>query len=454
MSPSIVDRTFLINLDRRKDRLEEWFKQLPDPWPFPPPERVSALDGKLVPTPPQWKGGNGAWGCYRTHCSILEKCLIEGIDSYVVFEDDAGFCENFAEQMLEYADMLPDDWGMAYIGGQHLYVGRHPPVRINEKVYRPYNVNRTHAFMVRGRQNLKALYRHLHWNNWQPKQHIDHHIGRLTQRAYMQSKGHKIGKEILPTYTPSKWLSSQLPGKSNICGKRFNEARFFNDAVSVDSSDNPFFAVLGPHRSGSSCVAMVMHHLGVHMGNELGGYEEAGGGEALGLSQLCEKLMRFPSVNPSVSDAQISTKLQSWINQRKMEARRKGTVAGGKYPHLCRFAGPLYAAMGSSLRVVTCDRPIEASIASLQTRSRKHLGEWLGATDDQCEALQRSLLQHREEFLASYPEVPVHRILFADLTANPSSEIERLIQFLGITPTDEQFEAAVNHVQPKLRTHG
>lgn len=39
---------------------------------------------------------------------------------------------------------------------------------------------------------------------------------------------------------------------------------------------------------------MVMHHLGVHMGNELGGYEATGGGEAIGLAQLCEKAMRFP----------------------------------------------------------------------------------------------------------------------------------------------------------------
>lgn len=49
----IVERCFLINLDRREDRLYEWLVQLPQPWPFPEPERFAAIDGRRVATPPQ-----------------------------------------------------------------------------------------------------------------------------------------------------------------------------------------------------------------------------------------------------------------------------------------------------------------------------------------------------------------------------------------------------------------
>ncbi|MGB7323991.1 MAG: hypothetical protein WBD31_03910, partial [Rubripirellula sp.] len=42
-------------------------------WPFPEPERFAAIDGRRVATPPQWRAGNGAWGCYRSHLLILEK---------------------------------------------------------------------------------------------------------------------------------------------------------------------------------------------------------------------------------------------------------------------------------------------------------------------------------------------------------------------------------------------
>ncbi len=45
---------------------------------------------------------------------------------------------------------------------------------------------------------------------------------------------------------------------------------------------------------------MILHHLGVHMGNQLGGYESTGGGEAIGLAKLCERAMPFPKVEPVI----------------------------------------------------------------------------------------------------------------------------------------------------------
>ncbi len=57
----------------------------------------------------------------------LEKCLLEGIDSYVVFEDDAGFVPTRGIHLEAYVRELPEDWGLAYLGGQHLYAAKHPP---------------------------------------------------------------------------------------------------------------------------------------------------------------------------------------------------------------------------------------------------------------------------------------------------------------------------------------
>ncbi len=53
------------------------------------------------------------------------------------------------------------------------------------------------------------------------------------------------------------------------------------------------------------------------MGNELGGYEATGGGEAIGLAQLCEKAMRFPATDPKTPDGQLSKQLKAWIVARK-----------------------------------------------------------------------------------------------------------------------------------------
>ena len=181
-----------------------------------------------------------------------------------MFEDDAGFGSEFTEQLQQYVAELPEDWGLAYLGGQHLYAGKHPPQKVSERVYRPFNVNRTHAFMVRGRLAMKTLYRHLNWNEWHVKHHVDHHLGRLTQRRYeMMVQSKTVDKESLAVYTPDRWLVGQLPTKSNICGRKWEQTRFFNDARNADHSDAPFFAVLGPHRSGTRCPAMVTHDFDV-----------------------------------------------------------------------------------------------------------------------------------------------------------------------------------------------
>jgi hypothetical protein len=114
-------------------------------------------------------------------------------------------------------------------------------------------------------------------------------LGRPTQRRYeMMVQSKTVDKESLAVYTPDRWLVGQFPTKSNNCGRKWEQTRFFTYARNADHSDAPFSAFLGPHRSGTSCVAMVMLHLGVHMGNELGGYDATGGGEAIGLAKLCE----------------------------------------------------------------------------------------------------------------------------------------------------------------------
>jgi Sulfotransferase family len=164
--------------------------------------------------------------------------------------------------------------------------------------------------------------------------------------------------------------------------------------------------------------------------------------------------MRFPAIDPKIPDGQLAKQLKAWIVTRKAEAIRDRTVAGGKYPHLCRFANHLHEALGNSLRIIAVDRPIEASIRSLQDRSKRHPGQWFAAGDDACDKLQRSLLEYREAFIQTHPDVPVHRINFAKLTEDPETVINELIAFLGIEPTVEEIDSAIAHVNPQLRKFG
>ena len=173
------DRVVCISLKRRPNRWEQFFGQIPSDWPFKEVERYDAIDGNLCPSPSWWSSGGGAWGCYKSHYNILEQCINDGVESCLFLEDDAVFGEAFSKEAGIFLEEVPDDWGMVYLGGQHLHTSSHPPVRVSENVYVPYNVNRTHAFALRGKAAMRRVYDFLNESRaWKYREHIDHHLGR------------------------------------------------------------------------------------------------------------------------------------------------------------------------------------------------------------------------------------------------------------------------------------
>ena len=342
---------------------------------------------------------------------------------------------------MEFIDHLPEDWGMLYLGGQHLMVGKHPPTRVNDWVFRPYNVNRTHAFALRG-HTMRAVYKHLCRLDWQRGHHIDHHLGRFHQR------------QDHPIFCPKEWLVGQAEGKSNI-SNRDNPEKFWKDAEVIEAVNplvEPFVAVLGLHSSGSSCLAGVLYHLGVHMGNELGGFygtnpDKNCGFEASGLASICESAIPFPSTEYMWKRGKIWSHLKQWINDRRTEAAEMKTIAGGKYPQLCRMGNQLRNICGTHLRVVVSDRPLQASIDSIIKRSKGR------QPDDQLEAHQRWLHKGRQELMEDLAPHQVLRVPYDDLLKDPRFHINRLVTFLDIQVTEAQIQRAVAHVQPALNHH-
>jgi hypothetical protein len=206
-------KSFVINLPFKTDRMEVFNRSYPTS--LPPVEVWRAVHGDTVRHPSWWTSGAGAWGCLRSHYQILEKCYNEGVESYVVFEDDGIFREGFNDRLEAFLKELPDDWEQAYLGGQLLHEIRNPPRKVSENVYVPYNVNRTHCFAVH-RRGYEKLYKH--WNTvpFVSGEHIDHHTGRL----------HESGQ--IKVYCPGQWMVGQDGGKSNISGNN-NSPTFWVD---------------------------------------------------------------------------------------------------------------------------------------------------------------------------------------------------------------------------------
>lgn len=433
-------RVVCVNLARRQDRWDEFVAGLPGDWPFGNVERYAAVDGQLCPHPPWWRQGAGAWGCYRSHLNIIEDCLNRGVASVLLLEDDAVFLPDFRARWEAYLAEVPGDWEVLYVGGQHLGASSHPPRRVSERVLVPYNVNRTHAWGLRG-DGLRKVYRHLaDVRDWQPGKHIDHRMGQLVSRRGVTA------------YAPAVWLAGQREGKSNVNGREFELPRFWQGVRTARPGldrrhvveEAPFVAVVGLHRSGSSCCAGVVHRLGVYMGANFSGCEPDGGYEARDLARLCERLMPFPRFPCKQTEAKVRDQLAGWVRRQQRVAGRAGTVAGGKYPHLCAMGHHLHAMLGENLYVVHIDRPLEESVASLVRRSgRRHDALKL-------EALQRYLWDEKQAFLGT-PGLRVLDVEYSSMLDDPLATAVRIASFLPLEAAGGRVQAAAAYVKPEMQ---
>lgn len=429
------EKIYCINLKRRPDRLSEFLEGVPPDFEntFGKIELFPAYDGRLMKAPPYWRGGNGSWGCYNSHKRAIEEALIKGVESLLLFEDDALFLPDFCQQAQVFLNALPKDAEVVYLGGQHLKRKEEVPQKVNRYVYRPYNVNRTHAWGIIGQRALLTVLDHLNRRNWTTPHHIDHWLGALTE------------SRKLNVYCPARWLVDQRAGHSDVAGRDKGFTHWRDAAETVDISAAPFIAILGLHSSGSSALSGALYHLGLHLGNRLVGYygqPPIRGGEAEGLLKLFEWALPVPAVEWTVPEEQVRRRLLNWIDDRRAEAVRRGVVAAGKYPQLAATAGFLPEALGSNLKVINITRPFEESVRSLQRRFKK-------LTAAEVERHQRRLQSGIDLFREKVSRENFFTVEFSALVENPKKVLAELAAVCpGLDAAPDRLDAAAAYIDP------
>jgi hypothetical protein len=199
-SPADIERTVVISLARREDRLFYFCDLIAAcEWPFPEPDVFEAIDGGsgVVPVPAYWKSGGGAYGCQQSHIQVLQRALMDGVRSILVMEDDAVFRKDFGTQVTEFLDAVPDNWEALMLGGQHIA----RPEHLGGGIVKCRNSQRTHAYILRGNaiRDVCQL-----WEG--SRHHIDWDMGPF------------LGKRV-KTYAPDPFLVGQAASKSDINGK-------------------------------------------------------------------------------------------------------------------------------------------------------------------------------------------------------------------------------------------
>lgn len=161
------------------------------------------FDGQKLPIPSGWQTSNGAFGALLAHVATWARTLSD--DTFdddaplTFFEDDAVFCERFVEKLDAVAALVPNDWELLYLGGEHL-TGRPAPTVIASSVVgagsvvqivRAVNVNRLHAYAVKARAFKKIFPRLLAYLSNAPKRSgpsgdetcFDYEFGRMTEEG-------------------------------------------------------------------------------------------------------------------------------------------------------------------------------------------------------------------------------------------------------------------------------
>ena len=210
-------RVYVLTLQTRPERLDAFFARLPKPFPFAQPCPFYGTNGNFCKPPAWWKPTEGAWGAYRSHLNILESALNEQAESILIFEDDAVFCEDFAAKCEELYERVPEDWSSIYLGGEHLQRTIRPPRRVVPGIVEPYDVNRLHAWSIRGQRAMLLAYQTLcSPQGWKSTHHIDHRLGQ-----FWRTSGFKA-------YCPVPWLVGQGSGRSDVtAGNPELPERFF-----------------------------------------------------------------------------------------------------------------------------------------------------------------------------------------------------------------------------------
>lgn len=381
--------------------------------------RVPVIDPAHVPPPRYWRGSRYQWARLRGVLAVLESCLDKKIPCGMVFDDSARFVEGGPARLERFLGQLPIDWKLLVFGGHHRHVRQGVPTKVDENVYRPFSVAAPCAFMWRGLPMLQTLYHFYLKSCASPAGPRDYcEVRRPDSRCI---------------YVPDEWIFHLPDAASKAVGE---------EAANLWNIQWPqtIVAVLAHYRGGSSCVAGVLHHLGVSMGEKLPAPDRLnprGYFECLKLHHLSERFFDQPSMARRLPSPQMIGLLRQWAYRRSL-ANPQVPVLGAKHPALCCM-GDEIAAAWPNRRFLVVDRKHDDIVASILRT------DW-GWTQHEATINVSTIYEQRERFLSRCDPSEVLRIDYEQLLTKPRHEIQRIVEHLAINIAPAAFDAAVRHV--------
>jgi hypothetical protein len=142
------DKVYCINLDRRPDRLENFKKEV-NKFNLGEFERFSAYDGKQLNLTNEYNLKPGEIGIIKSNLDIIKDAKKNNYKTILIIEDDCVFFDEIIN-FEDYFKLLPSDWDMLYMGGNHnTHMGVKPPLKINDKVVKLHSTYSAHFIGIK-----------------------------------------------------------------------------------------------------------------------------------------------------------------------------------------------------------------------------------------------------------------------------------------------------------------
>lgn len=139
----MINKAFVISLERTPERLTAFWDKFPKDWPFAKPVVFPAVDGKINPPPAYYKSSAGWWGALQSHLQIVKKCLADKDNEPVLILEDDAYVANLPA-VVDAVDHVPQDADFLFLGGRHIW----RPNPIQEHLVRCFCVDKLHAYVV------------------------------------------------------------------------------------------------------------------------------------------------------------------------------------------------------------------------------------------------------------------------------------------------------------------
>jgi GR25 family glycosyltransferase involved in LPS biosynthesis len=194
-----IKKMYVINLDKRTDRYEEFKKRIENICSNDLIARISAVDGTNIVKPPKCSLVKGEIGCIKSHekiwKEIIENDELLDEDIILTFEDDVFFSDNFnssIEDALEKFNTIDEKNKLLFIGGRFTpnFSIKQRTTYIWKKIFEDktfykrkhkdsilsYDLDRTTHVLIFTKSCIKILYELLKNENEYLKNPIDHFL--------------------------------------------------------------------------------------------------------------------------------------------------------------------------------------------------------------------------------------------------------------------------------------